>query len=448
MNSITSPQSDSALARLPVEVLQRVSLSLTTTAFCAVRLTCRKLEQATFDEFARSFFRRKQFMLTEPSLEALGAISRHPTLSRYLEHLIIGLDRYGLTNALGTPEQEAALHRGRAGQLGLLASGGAVSLLADALRGLPKLQTVDIRDFNNTRRSRDGPLAQWRSYGVGTVAAETGYRMAMHDPTDLGDWSGQVFCIVLAAMAAAAVRPPNLEVILRTNRRLQLKDFAFQIPRSFEASMRPVLGGLRKLHLDIEAHQPPAESCLGRFLSCTPNVAWLRLNFRVSMRLEGNPLLDWLAGGVATDGTPLLAGLAQLDIGHVDTTRATLLAVATRYAATLRGLSLRRVFLAEASSRRDPVGLWQDFLRRLCGATELRSLSLAFPYVRPSVIRTPVRVFLGKSESGSNAVERGFSGDVSEVRRFIDELVRDTVVDWPEGASSDSDSNSDEEDEW
>ena len=84
--------SESPLLRLPLELLLRITYHLTTPELGHVRLTCRQAEAALFRSFAREFFRRKRFMLTEFSLRALVDISKS-RLGQHLQFLEIGLEK-------------------------------------------------------------------------------------------------------------------------------------------------------------------------------------------------------------------------------------------------------------------------------------------------------------------------------------------------------------------
>lgn len=85
----TNPQSASPFNKVPLEVLLRISSHLTTPELGALRLTCRSIEQSMFNTFMREFFTKRQFMLTEDSLQALIDISKS-RLSDCLSHVIVG----------------------------------------------------------------------------------------------------------------------------------------------------------------------------------------------------------------------------------------------------------------------------------------------------------------------------------------------------------------------
>ena len=77
---VTAPD----LLRLPPELMLRISTYLTTVELGNFRLTCKDVERNLFKSFALEFFTKRQFMITQFSLEALAGIANHPTLAPYL----------------------------------------------------------------------------------------------------------------------------------------------------------------------------------------------------------------------------------------------------------------------------------------------------------------------------------------------------------------------------
>jgi len=140
----------------------RITKFVATTDFGNVRLTCRVLEQALFHFFSHEFFRKKQFMVSTFSLRTLIDISKHPTLSPFLTHVIIATDRLSNYMPVGLPEaKEKARHHHDADYTFLVESGLLRDMLAEALGNLRNLETIDIRDFNSRSRNRDGLNTEW-----------------------------------------------------------------------------------------------------------------------------------------------------------------------------------------------------------------------------------------------------------------------------------------------
>ena len=79
-----------SLLQLPPELLLRISAYLTTPELGHLRRSCKHVESALFDSFAREFFTKRQFMIESVSLQALVDIANHPTLSLRLTEVIIG----------------------------------------------------------------------------------------------------------------------------------------------------------------------------------------------------------------------------------------------------------------------------------------------------------------------------------------------------------------------
>jgi hypothetical protein len=82
------------LLSLPLELLVYISSFVSTPDLAALRLTCKQAEKSLYEWFSEEFFVKKQFMLTQPSLQALLDISRHVSLSKKLRHLIIATNVY------------------------------------------------------------------------------------------------------------------------------------------------------------------------------------------------------------------------------------------------------------------------------------------------------------------------------------------------------------------
>jgi len=119
---------------------------------------------------------------------------------------------------------------------------------------LENVEEVVIRSFNSDRRSRDGPGAQWRSYGATTVERVTDRRMLM-DHYHIND-SGAIhfphllFNSLLDALGAAGSRPKGIEIMGKGAP--PLTDDAFALNPAIRPSVPSMLLGLEKLHLHVE----------------------------------------------------------------------------------------------------------------------------------------------------------------------------------------------------
>jgi len=157
---------------VPLEVLLQITGNLTTPEYGYFRRTCKSIEASLFSSFSQEFFTKKQFMLTEFSLQTLVAISKS-RFSHCLVHVIIGLEQpskghyvqYHVTSPGGTSLIDPAKHNYQilthVNTEAFLNTGQDIELLAEAFSGLSNLLTIGMRDFNSVSRNRDYPQIQW-----------------------------------------------------------------------------------------------------------------------------------------------------------------------------------------------------------------------------------------------------------------------------------------------
>ena len=93
-SSTSLPVKMASLLTIPLELLVAVSEYLPTEDLGSLRLVCKQTEKSLYEWFSKEFFFKKQFMLTQPSLQVLLDISRHVSLSKRLKHLIIATNVY------------------------------------------------------------------------------------------------------------------------------------------------------------------------------------------------------------------------------------------------------------------------------------------------------------------------------------------------------------------
>jgi hypothetical protein len=392
--AVMDPQLGSFLVQIPLEILTRITYFISTTDLGNVRLSCRALEQSLFNFFSHEFFRKKQFMVSTDSLQALIDIAKHPTLSPALKHVIICADRphYGKWVQDRNDEARARLEVANADHMHLLATGGLRDMLAEAFTHLTNLEIVDIRDFSSPSRSRDGYGSQWRSYGAVTLAASTEAPVNSGPRGDQDPYPSQVFGAVTTALAVAEARPKSIEVHLRkgTWNAFALYDSAFYIPPRMEASMSTLLAGLKSLHLTVTMthHSRFRPFMFQKFLSMASNLTWLRLNFNHTDRANAEDVLSWLALAdtqsppASFDMRPIqLPHLEQLDLGTVEVEPKTLLNLVAKLAPTLTSLYLRRVTLFDRDNHLRPtkVNPWEGCLSTMAKlpGSKLRVLGLS-----------------------------------------------------------------------
>ncbi|KAK4138413.1 hypothetical protein BT67DRAFT_437737 [Trichocladium antarcticum] len=458
----TSPvdtQSASRLVHIPLEVLLRITSLISTTDLSSVRLTCKALEGGLFNFFSHEFFRKKQFMVSSYSLQALVDIAKHPTLSSSLKHVIISTDRLQLdTNrpqhdfpGMQDDNDRYRANLGLADHMSLMTTGGLRDMLAEAFGSLPNLETVDVRDFNANSRSRDGRGAPWRSYGALTLSRATNMAVGSASTYNGGPYVTQLFGAITAALAVSRARPKNIQVHLRKGGLFSdwgLHDSAFFITPRLESSMTQVLCGLQSLHLTLHIIHPninPTPFITQKFLSLAPNLTWLRLNFSaVSDQSGPEQLLSWLAlKDTETSVTPQdmdpiqFHRLEQLDLGNLVIQPQTLLKLVAKFGPTLTTLSLRRVALVNKNHDADlKINPWARFLSRLPKVAEnLRLVQLGLlRHVTRSDARRRVRdkdrvSFL---HAGIPQSEWQCSTHVVSMERAIAEAIVHLSAEWPE----------------
>ncbi|KHN95644.1 F-box domain, Skp2-like protein [Metarhizium album ARSEF 1941] len=348
--------------KIPVEVLLRIAYHLPTPALGSLRLTCRSLEQALYTTFVNEFFVRKQFMIALDSLQALIDIS-NSRLAHHLRFVHIGLDRFseGIQRPLPDDEKERRFRERYADNFTLWNTGHHRDMLAEAFRNLPNLEGVVIRDVNSQRRSRDGPNAEWHSYGYMTVFHDTGVSLSQGMT---GIWNSgfpyqycsQIFAAVLYALGAAKTKIKGIEILSRNSN--HLRDFAFNIPEFLEPSVVPVLQGLEKLHLciDLSWRSPhlglPVHTDLSRdgpdlfirrFLAHAANLRNLRINEQRTNCAGLLNLIDWMIDG-SSHGTAIsMPRLEELSLGTMNIDSRRLLKLIAKFAPSLRSLELWKI---------------------------------------------------------------------------------------------------------
>ncbi|GAM89550.1 hypothetical protein ANO11243_075890 [Dothideomycetidae sp. 11243] len=385
----------SHLAQLPRELLDRIASHLPTTAFNALRLTCKTVENNLFKYWSNAFFAKRQFMIDKFSLRTLVDISEHAILSRTLKHLVIGLDDLARISTRLTPSADELFQARSAigAQQALLDTGEVGDVLARALEKLPNLETIDLRDFDSRTRFRDRvegePVPYWRSYG----ASQYGQWSRDAPPSQYdhvrfsraNDFISRVCRAVITTLAKAPSGVRRLEFILRRPS-YGLQDEAFIMSPALPAG---TLSTLTALHLDLAlpdegtdyawSHPLPESAVwdvstlhLRRLLHCTPSVTWLRLNFKTwSDNNRVGAFITWLGRQPQNDATrsaslidpdPITLDLRRLDLGGLICPSRHLVALLDKFS-KLKYLSLRNIRMGGFPGDGDDV--WADFLRQL-----------------------------------------------------------------------------------
>ncbi|KAK4467217.1 hypothetical protein QBC42DRAFT_247112 [Cladorrhinum samala] len=468
MTSRIDAQASAYLLQVPLEVLTRITYYIPTVDLANVRLTCKGLESQLFNFFAYEFFRKKQFMVSTASLQALIDISKHATLSPFLKHVIIATDRAtGFFGGTTLDTDQKLQFQLALADNNVLMTGVARDMLAEAFSNLPNLEIVDIRDFNSLSRNRDGLGVPWRSFGSVTLARDIGLPLTTHPILSNDVYASSVFQQVMTALAVAGARPKNVEVLLR-NRGWGLFDWAFAIPANHEQSLVGVLSNLKVLHLSLSVRQEPL--MIRKFLSCARDITWLRLNFSNLAALELQMVFDWLSlkEGELEDryDTPAAAHLLvpgcafpkleRLDIGNADLKPSALLKTIAKFAGTLRTISLRRLHLVDQKNR-DPAlkkNPWVDFFEALVRipGLNLRDIDLS---ELSHVTRNGFRGAVQFEKGGKPARNVRYDTKTSTLPTVIQGAIDGMTADWPyipppdvhHGSGDDDDDEDHEDDE-
>ncbi|OBT76699.1 hypothetical protein VF21_03876 [Pseudogymnoascus sp. 05NY08] len=465
--------SPSLVLQIPLEVFLQVSFYLSTPDLGSLRLTCKHAEASLFETFGREFFSKRQFMLSETSLQVLIDISNHQRLSQFLSHVIIGLDNFKDCHFPPIRSQTARADRydaGLADEKALLSTGQDQLMLSQAFRNLPNLQTVGLRDYSSGGRIRDN--GQWHSYGATTIFQETGIRLldsrSMYATEEDIRFASRTFSSVLYALGQSGAKPQAFEVLLR-KAALGLPYDAFEIRKFFEPSVTPVLSGLKTLLLTIDSTLPPNDNGidddpdveypdfpLRQYLCHTPNLTHLRLNFLSALQSEPRRFMVWLGrpvvqtAFVSSSGAPLpkspdpiaLSYLRRLDFGMLTISPRVLLAIIHKFKPSLRSLSLWKIDLRpEDQHQRDgkKVNMWPKVFTKL---PDLDYLSVG---CIGQVHGTHHQRVGFANQSGEPNVTRVCSVH-SDMVDFVNNLIADAVVTSPDGDSfSDDDSMSDDD---
>jgi hypothetical protein len=457
-----------------LELLLRVTDHLNTVYLGSMRLTSRFIMESHEGIFIDQFFVRKQFMMSRFSLQALIDIAKS-RLGRYMRHVHISLEkRQSLSSAEYFISREAYVKH-QAEDMVFWRTSMHEAMLVDAFRSLPVLESVVMRGFNSTKRTRDGIGHQWNSYGVPTANETLGGQVYGYSPPNK-----VVFPCVLYALGRAAVRPKSIEIWVRPHQGLFDAEFA---TCSFtEPLVDPVVRNLEKLHvhlrrndgdhvvwgrMDAEADALSHFPLFRRFLCRASALRDLRINFNSGIPYEDATVLEWLGRPVdpsssvneqvgeepqtAGDGvvavessaagtlfteprTVSLPHLTSLSLGFMQILPGDLLRLVGKLAPTLQNLELWRVTLyASAHSDLQSWWVWPRLLLEMKEIPDLELRHIKLGMLRqtcPLEPTPPTRVLF---EDNGDTVEytgldwRHFAEEAAEAIR------RNTVRPLPRG---------------
>lgn len=365
-----------------------------------------------------------------------------------------------------------------------ITTGHDVEMLSDAMKLLPNLETIGMRDFHSTQRSRDSTV--WNSYGSPTFQERTGRRLEIPHITRGPEYTGHVFLTILQAIGNAAVSGCNrpditrLEVLLHS---CQISDQSFKIPSRFDAAISLALSKLTTIFLDSLGGEEPyilvgdvggrtnpivgSGYFLSRFLVKAPTLERLRLNFQSYGDDSTQRFLSWLADArePPTDGTasplgslaeanasgslpahfpptPKFPNLQYLDIGMATVTERILLDLYRNYKSTLQGISLHKVTLEGTHEAK--INYWA----RLCNAIakanlELKTIRLS--YIKQKTRGHPVRNCDISFRGSRNRSVKDWRG--SAFSQAIKDIIEDMESLWDDSDSEDDDESMDDDDD-
>ncbi|CAK4033113.1 hypothetical protein BST61_czeina21g000990 [Lecanosticta acicola] len=94
------------ILHLPSELIAHIFQYLDDYDLFNARVSHRALDKASFEHFARRFFRKKGFMITTRSLTVLQHIATHDELGKYLQHVWCNPDCYTFARPKCCPDDE------------------------------------------------------------------------------------------------------------------------------------------------------------------------------------------------------------------------------------------------------------------------------------------------------------------------------------------------------
>lgn len=370
------------LQSVPLEVLLRITYWLNTTDLGSLRTTCKSIETMLFNSFAEEFFSRKQFMITDFSLQALIDMSKGRMGPR-IRRLQFGLEQIKRDCSFHSSDHVVEMY---ANQAALWNSGAQIDMLSEALSNLENLQEVVIRDFDSQSRKRDNTV--WHSYGyTSAIDAGAAFSMTRRGYATIGaeiyDPAARTFSSLLQALGKAGQRPKGLELLFRQGN--NLSDASFAIPQFLQSTVVPVLQKLETLHLCValgrgtmtgEVSQSAGAQYLCRFLSYTSNLKNLRINGLRTL----NPGLDRLLTHLADPNLPVaglghgisLPNLTDLSLGMMEVDKSLLISVFKTLATSLKSLEFWRVMMVGtidpeeyADDPKSVKPIWHNFCQEL-----------------------------------------------------------------------------------
>lgn len=382
------------LLKLPLEVMLRISDSLKVQDFINLRQTCKLLENQLFLNFARSFFGKRQFMMTPDSLQGLIDMAR----SRFAPHMkFVSICLLEPKGGMTVSPHQAFMAETRAQVMGMWSTNQHIDLLTEAFQTLPHLEGIIIKD-NPRIAARGYQLDRYPVHGMKKFNDMD--ISALFVPAHNSDVMAMTMTGLLTALGKAQARPKSFEMILRGS--MSIDDRCFHIPEHVRPSVLPVLEGLEKLYIYVQ-HQGhfdigptgPEDVIVKKFISHCPNLKGFRIN-RSSLGRGHHSgmrrLLGWLADDPSLPGvidshnpddaqqnapgtwqtnfiinppSPRWEHLEELSVGFLQCDPGTLMKLVAKFAPTLRRLDIWRVAMtATPDQAKRKENVWPVIMRR------------------------------------------------------------------------------------
>lgn len=318
-----------SLAALPHEIVDNIAVRLGRADVVCLRAAARPLAAKTARAFAAAHFESSYYMLTRRALERLRAVAEHSGYGRAVRHLAFAPDNLdfgqglqavtnsvefprgpdppaaGIPTAKPNPAEDPAFKREKRRRRAayrayvhernrMRRTGADRTLLAGALRKLPCIESVSLRNYNPRAAGAEVP------FGAGAIEAATGVRpFQTYSHWRLPDYSNRrtpphhqfALASVIGAVVDAGVRPAAFSTEGAHSFFPVHEDGAnrppkYSLPRSLHTGFAEQCSGLRALALDVfvfagldlaATGQPGRGAWLLQLLARTPRLEDLRL---------------------------------------------------------------------------------------------------------------------------------------------------------------------------
>jgi hypothetical protein len=384
-----------SLIQLPLEILLEISEKLVMTDYCSLRQTCKIIDDTLFESFGHEFFRTRQCMLMESSLEGLVDISES-RFSPFVKIVILGLEQFTLipTKILEpTAIDKNQYYIDYVSQSTLLATGQDVVMLTEALSNL-RLIASGISDCDHRKKGE----REVRGKQKGSVDVFTTYEQAGITTTYQTQISRAMESAFIAAVLARLLcvlgrckSGPRALCLTHTQ---GFPDGGFYVPSYLQDTLASALSSLEYFSVRIlgpatcgnfdrlitrGTSETPVRIqtyCLRRFLAFCTNLHHLSISQRqMDGDFSADRFFSWLAEPVSLPppnegpvqsrpGSVALKSLRILTIYGTTMFSTEIVALVTKFRSTLRQLILYSVTLYAKHDVISPE-IWSECLQKV-----------------------------------------------------------------------------------